>query len=79
MTSPSSVFGVGQAFWRTVGHPQRGTPELGPIREECERTARAGIGDEAYEAYERAFRRGASANLQAAPASVLDAASPIEA
>ncbi|MFI9102135.1 ATP-binding protein [Streptomyces fildesensis] len=72
----AGVFGVGQAFWRTVGHPQRGTPELGPIREECERTARAGIGDEAYE---RAFRRGASANLQAALASVLDAASPIEA
>ncbi|MEU3464128.1 NB-ARC domain-containing protein [Streptomyces sp. NPDC006733] len=72
----AGVFGVGQAYWRTVGHPQRGTPELGPIRAECERSARAGIGDEAYE---RAFRRGASADLQAALASVLDAASPIEA
>lgn len=72
----AGVFGVGQAFWRTVGHPQRGTPELGPIREECERSARAGIGDAAYD---RAFRRGASANLQAALTSVLEAASPIEA
>ncbi|UKY48465.1 ATP-binding protein [Streptomyces inhibens] len=42
------VYGSGQAIWRTVGHPQRGTPELRAVREECERRARAAIGDEAY-------------------------------
>ncbi|MFJ6789084.1 ATP-binding protein [Streptomyces angustmyceticus] len=42
------VYGSGQALWRTVGHPQRGTPELRAVREECERRARAAIGDEAY-------------------------------
>ncbi|MFD8546585.1 ATP-binding protein [Streptomyces sp. NPDC059649] len=42
------VYGSGQALWRTVGHPQRGTPELRAVREECERRARAAIGDRAY-------------------------------
>ncbi|MFG2831410.1 ATP-binding protein [Streptomyces sp. NPDC048434] len=42
------VYGSGQAIWRTVGHPQRGTPELRAVREECEQRARAAIGDEAY-------------------------------
>ncbi|MER5883325.1 AAA family ATPase [Streptomyces sp. NPDC001941] len=49
------AYGAGHGFWRRVGHPQRGTPELGPLRERCERQARAQIGDVAYE---RAFRRG---------------------
>lgn len=42
------LYGSGQAIWRTVGHPQRGTPELRAVREECEQRARAAIGDEAY-------------------------------
>ncbi|MGW7574436.1 ATP-binding protein [Streptomyces sp. NPDC054765] len=42
------VYGSGQAIWRTVGHPQRGTPELRAVRAECERRARAAIGDTAY-------------------------------
>ncbi|GAO07718.1 NB-ARC domain-containing protein [Streptomyces lydicamycinicus] len=42
------VYGSGQAIWRTVGHPQRGTPELRAVREECEQRARAAIGDAAY-------------------------------
>lgn len=42
------VYGSGEAIWRTVGHPQRGTPELRAVREECERRARAAIGDDAY-------------------------------
>ncbi|MFF2848048.1 ATP-binding protein [Streptomyces sp. NPDC058001] len=49
------VSGTGLAYWRAVGHAQRGTPELVPIRAECERTARAAVGDAAYE---RAFRQG---------------------
>ncbi|MEW9518062.1 ATP-binding protein [Streptomyces tubercidicus] len=49
------VYGSGQAIWRTVGHPQRGTPELRAVREECERRARAAIGDAAYtELFDRA-------------------------
>ncbi|MGW2026533.1 ATP-binding protein [Streptomyces decoyicus] len=42
------LYGSGQAIWRTVGHPQRGTPELRAVREECEQRARAAIGDQAY-------------------------------
>ncbi|MFF4607727.1 ATP-binding protein [Streptomyces sp. NPDC001339] len=48
------VYGMGKAVWRTVGYPQRGVPELRAVREECERRARAAIGDRAYE---EAFRR----------------------
>ncbi|MFE5855318.1 ATP-binding protein [Streptomyces sp. NPDC056500] len=54
------VYGTGQAFWSTVGHPQRGTPELRAVRDECERTARAHAGDSAYAA---AFERGANMDL----------------
>ncbi|MYT33973.1 NB-ARC domain-containing protein [Streptomyces sp. MspMP-M5] len=46
----AQVYGGGQAVWRTVGHPQRGTPELRAVREECEQRARAVLGDEAYTA-----------------------------
>ncbi|MFJ2178104.1 ATP-binding protein [Streptomyces sp. NPDC087851] len=49
------AYGTGQAFWRMVGHPQRGTPELAQVREECERQARAAAG---HPAYENAFHRG---------------------
>ncbi|MFI1015947.1 ATP-binding protein [Streptomyces sp. NPDC020965] len=56
------VYGTGQAFWSTVGHPQRGTPELGAVREQCERAARADVGDQVYEA---AFTRGVNADLEA--------------
>ncbi|MEU5978304.1 NB-ARC domain-containing protein [Streptomyces sp. NPDC047315] len=56
------VYGTGQAFWSTVGHPQRGTPELRAVREQCERAAREGVGDAAYE---RAFQQGANSDLAA--------------
>ncbi|AXG82423.1 ATP-binding protein [Streptomyces paludis] len=49
------AYGTGQAFWRMVGHPQRGTPELATVRAECERQARAAAGNPAYE---DAFHRG---------------------
>ncbi|MYX03447.1 MULTISPECIES: regulator [unclassified Streptomyces] len=55
------VYGTGHAYWRMVGHPQRGTPELGPVRERCELQARAAVGDEAYQ---RAFERGQSDNAE---------------
>ncbi|MFB6441043.1 NB-ARC domain-containing protein [Streptomyces sp. NPDC056411] len=53
--SAARVYGTGQAIWRTVGHPQRGTPELRAVREECEQRARRAIGDAAYtEAFRQA-------------------------
>ncbi|MFD8637217.1 ATP-binding protein [Streptomyces sp. NPDC059533] len=42
--------GAGHTLWQSVGHPQRGTPELAPLRAESERRARARLGDDAYEA-----------------------------
>ncbi|MFB9520823.1 ATP-binding protein [Streptomyces cremeus] len=62
------VYGTGHTYWSQVGHPQRGTPELGPVREECERRARALIGDAAYE---RAYREGAAAHQDTALALAL--------
>ncbi|MFJ9623736.1 ATP-binding protein [Streptomyces sp. NPDC101181] len=62
------VYGTGHAYWRMVGHPQRGTPELGPVRERCELQARAAVGDEAYQ---RAFERGQSDNAEVGLADAL--------
>ncbi|MEE1738419.1 NB-ARC domain-containing protein [Streptomyces sp. BE147] len=62
------VYGTGQAYWRMVGHPQRGTPELGPVREACEQQARAAVGDAAYQ---RAFERGQADNAEVGLAAAL--------
>lgn len=43
-----AAYGAGEVYWGAVGHPQRGTPELGPVRERYENTARSLLGD-AYE------------------------------
>ncbi|MER8045468.1 regulator [Streptomyces sp. NPDC094032] len=43
------AYGAGQVFWEMVGHPQRGTPELRPLRERAEQAARRQIGDGAYD------------------------------
>jgi tetratricopeptide (TPR) repeat protein len=51
------VYGHGETVWRSVGHPQRGTPELRGVREEYERTARAALGDARYA---RAYALGAA-------------------
>ncbi|MBB5937725.1 ATP-binding protein [Streptomyces zagrosensis] len=64
------VYGLGQAYWRTVGHAEQGTPEVRAVRDEFERAARAAAGDLAYEA---AFERGANADTQAALAATLAA------
>ncbi|MFD6418574.1 ATP-binding protein [Streptomyces sp. NPDC060194] len=53
--SSARACGAGHQFWEAVGHPQRGTPEVAPLRERGEATARALIGEEPYEA---AFREG---------------------
>ncbi|MFJ9677249.1 ATP-binding protein [Streptomyces sp. NPDC101194] len=64
----AQVYGTGQVYWRMVGHPQRGTPELGPLREACERQARAAVGDAAYQ---RAFDRGRTDNAEVGLAAAL--------
>ncbi|WP_327291361.1 ATP-binding protein [Streptomyces sp. NBC_01198] len=55
----AAVYGTGAAYWRSVGHPQRGAPELQPVRERCEQTVRAALGDAGYTA---AYARGATAD-----------------
>lgn len=62
------VYGTGQVYWRMVGQPQRGTPELGPLREACERQAREAVGDAAYQ---RAFERGRTDNAEVGLAAAL--------
>ncbi|MFH9392196.1 NB-ARC domain-containing protein [Streptomyces sp. NPDC017413] len=62
------VYGTGHAYWCMVGHPRRGTPELGPVRARCELQARAAVGDEAYQ---RAFERGRSDNAEVGLAAAL--------
>lgn len=44
-----TAYGAAHSFWRAVGHPQRGTPELAPVRAQFERTTRTLLGDQAYE------------------------------
>ncbi|PWI12969.1 regulator [Streptomyces sp. Act143] len=34
--SAAYAFGASRRFWETVGHPQRGTPEMTPLRDQCE-------------------------------------------
>ncbi|MGS2587568.1 ATP-binding protein [Streptomyces hebeiensis] len=67
------AYGTGQAFWRMVGHPRRGTPELAAVRSECERQARAAAGDPAYE---EAFRRGLAGDGTRGLARVLEGRLP---
>ncbi|MFF8941659.1 hypothetical protein ACF1A5_05115 [Streptomyces sp. NPDC014864] len=47
--SAVAAYGAGETFWSAVGHPQRGTPELEPVRARYEATARALLADETYE------------------------------
>ncbi|MFF6958192.1 ATP-binding protein [Streptomyces sp. NPDC008317] len=64
----ASVYGTGGAYWRSVGHPQRGAPELQLVRERCEETARAALGDQAYAA---AYAQGSTAHGPTALAAAL--------
>jgi predicted ATPase len=66
----ASVYGTGGAYWRSVGHPQRGAPELQLVRERCEETARAALGEQAYAA---AYTRGSTAHGPTALAAALRA------
>lgn len=49
------AYGTGQAYWRMIGYPQGGTPELAAMRAEWENQARAAAGSPAYDS---AFSRG---------------------
>ncbi|MCX4776131.1 ATP-binding protein [Streptomyces sp. NBC_01264] len=42
------IYAAGLLHWRAVGHPQRGTPELAPIREQCEESLRARLGADGF-------------------------------
>ncbi|MET9362753.1 NB-ARC domain-containing protein [Streptomyces sp. NPDC006632] len=54
------LLGIGQECWRTVGKAQMGAPELAAVREQCERRARAALGDGAFDS---AFGRGVATGL----------------
>ncbi|MEU4269884.1 NACHT domain-containing protein [Streptomyces sp. NPDC026092] len=45
----AQAFGAGQSLWETVGHPQRGIPELASLRARSQRSARQAAGDDAYD------------------------------
>ncbi|MBO8187218.1 ATP-binding protein [Streptomyces spirodelae] len=53
------AYGAGAQHWDMVGHPQRGTPEVAPLRDEGQARARTELGDTAYEAL---FRRALHAD-----------------
>ncbi|MEI7032166.1 ATP-binding protein [Streptomyces pratensis] len=65
--------GTGHTYWRMVGHPHRGTPELGAIREQWERRARQAAGDSAYEL---AYRRASADDAERGLARVLEGRLP---
>ncbi|NEB77175.1 regulator [Streptomyces sp. SID14478] len=46
--------GTGNTFWRMLGHPNHGTPELSEVRERWETQARKAAGDDAYDSAFRA-------------------------
>ncbi|MGW3941075.1 ATP-binding protein [Streptomyces phaeochromogenes] len=53
----SQTFGAALRFWETVGHPQRGTPEMAPLRDACEDRLVRGLGKQEYDrALEQAAR-----------------------
>ncbi|WP_329113399.1 ATP-binding protein [Streptomyces sp. NBC_01465] len=56
--------GTGDAYWRMLGDPNRGSPELGALRDDWEQRARTSAGEAAYEtAYRRAVSDDAERGL----------------
>ncbi len=49
--SAALASGAGQRLWDAVGHPQRGAPDVAPLREAGEDVARQLVGAGAYETY----------------------------
>lgn len=56
-----------------IGHPHRGTPELGAIREQWELRARQAAGDSAYE---RAYRSASADDAERGLAHALERGHP---
>ncbi|MFC8359024.1 ATP-binding protein [Streptomyces griseorubiginosus] len=58
------AMGAGLRYWETVGHPQRGTPELASLRDDCEERLVRRMGRTGYDsAVDEAARRDARALL----------------
>ncbi len=51
--SAALASGAGQRLWEAVGHPQRGAPDVAPLREAGEDIARRLVGPGAYDTYRR--------------------------
>ncbi|OIJ68120.1 ATP-binding protein [Streptomyces mangrovisoli] len=59
-----AAFAAGESYWGAVGHPQRGTPELAPLRDRYQNEARALVGADHYDELSvRARFRGPEAVL----------------
>lgn len=65
--------GTGNTFWRMLGHPNRGTPELSEVRDQWELQAREAAGNDAYD---RAFRNALDDDAEHSLALVLQGPSP---
>ncbi|MEU9705764.1 NB-ARC domain-containing protein [Streptomyces sp. NPDC047981] len=65
----AQAFGAGQSLWETVGHPQRGTPELASLRARSQASARQAAGDFAYD---KAYTWGRLTDPGATVETVLD-------
>ncbi|MFD4509251.1 ATP-binding protein [Streptomyces sp. NPDC058457] len=55
------AFGAAARFWETVGHPQRGTPEMAALRNECEDRLVRRMG---LRRYGQTFRRAAASDAR---------------
>ncbi|MER6080406.1 NB-ARC domain-containing protein [Streptomyces sp. NPDC001833] len=60
-TAAAYAFGAATRFWETVGHPQRGTPEMAALRSECEDRLVQGMG---LKRYGQTFRRAVAADAR---------------
>lgn len=65
--------GTGNTFWRMLGHPHHGTPELSEVRDQWELQARKSIGDDAYE---KAFHNALNNDAEQSLALVMHGPSP---
>ncbi|MFG2424279.1 ATP-binding protein [Streptomyces sp. NPDC048448] len=65
--------GTGNSFWRMLGHPNHGTPELSEVRDQWELQARKAAGDDAYD---RAFHDALNGDAELGLALVLQGPPP---
>jgi hypothetical protein len=65
--------GTGNSYWRMLGHPNHGTPELSEVRDQWELQARRAAGDDAYD---RAFHDALNSDAELGLALVLQGPAP---